>query len=55
MVEPHCSNFRLITTVFLGVQMFRNFTVFKTMHPIIFCRGLSDTVGCGEVPEEPDV
>ena len=27
MVEPHSSNFRVITTIFLGVQIFRNFTV----------------------------
>ena len=28
MVEPHSSNFRVITTNFLGVQIFRNFTVY---------------------------
>ena len=27
MVEPHSSNFRVITTNFLGVQIFRKFTV----------------------------
>ena len=27
MVEPHSSNFRVITTSFLGVRIFRNFTV----------------------------
>ena len=27
MVEPHSSNFRLITTNFLGVRIFRNFMV----------------------------
>ena len=27
-VEPHSSNFRVITTNFLGVQIFRKFTVF---------------------------
>ena len=27
MVEPHCSNFRVITTNFLGVGIFRKFTV----------------------------
>ena len=28
MVEPHSSNFRVITTKFLGVRIFRKFTVF---------------------------
>ena len=28
MIEPHISNFRAITTIFLGVQIFRKFTVF---------------------------
>ena len=27
MVEPHSSNFRVITTNYLGVRIFRNFTV----------------------------
>ena len=27
MVEPHSSNFRVIRTIFLGVQIFRKFTV----------------------------
>ena len=27
MVEPHCSNFRVITTIFWGVRIFRKFTV----------------------------
>ena len=27
MVEPHSSNFRVITTIFLGVRIFRKFTV----------------------------
>ena len=27
MVEPHSSNFRVITTNFLGVRIFRKFTV----------------------------
>ena len=27
MVEPHSSNFRVITTIFLGVLIFRKFTV----------------------------
>ena len=30
MVNPHCSIFRMITAIFLGVQIFRNFTV--TVH-----------------------
>ena len=29
MVEPHSSNFRVITTNFLGVRIFRKFTVYK--------------------------
>ena len=29
MVEPHSSNFRVITTNFLGVRIFRKFTVFS--------------------------
>ena len=29
MLNPHCSIFRIITAIFLGVQMFRNFTVVK--------------------------
>ena len=29
MVEPHSSNFRVITTIFLGVQIFRKFTVLR--------------------------
>ena len=29
MVEPHSSNFRVITTIFLGVRIFRKFTVVK--------------------------
>ena len=27
MVESHCSNFRVITIIFLGVRIFRKFTV----------------------------
>ena len=27
MIEPHSSNFRVITTNFLGVRIFRKFTV----------------------------
>ena len=30
MVEPHSSNFRVITTNFLGVRIFRKFTVLLT-------------------------
>ena len=29
MVEPHSSNFRVITTKFLGVQIVRKFTVVR--------------------------
>ena len=36
MVEPHSSNFRLITTNFLGVRIFRNFTV--SLIPGPFCQ-----------------
>ena len=28
MLEPHSSNFRVITTNFLGVRIFRKFTVY---------------------------
>ena len=30
-VKPHSSNFRLITTNFLGVRIFRNFTVYPDL------------------------
>ena len=29
MVEPHCSNFWVITTIVLGVRIFRTFTAFN--------------------------
>ena len=32
MVEPHSSNFRVITTNILGVRIFRKFMVFKALH-----------------------
>ena len=32
MVEPHSSNFKVITTNFLGVQIFRKFTVVWVYH-----------------------
>ena len=32
MVEPHSSNVRVITTSFLGVRIFRKFTVLTTRH-----------------------
>ena len=31
MVNPHCSIFRMITAIFSGVRIFRNFTVFLTV------------------------
>ena len=31
MVEPHSSNFRVITTNVLGVQIFRKYTVIRTI------------------------
>ena len=31
IVEPHSSNFRVITTKFLGVRIFRKFTVYKVL------------------------
>ena len=31
MVEPHSSNFRVITTIFWGVRIFRIFTVRKSL------------------------
>ena len=30
MIEPHSSNFRVITTNFFGVRIFRKFTVIPT-------------------------
>ena len=33
MIEPHSSNFRVITTNFLGVQIFRKFTVIYSSGP----------------------
>ena len=32
MVEPHCSNFRVIRTNFLGIRIFRKFTVHLLCH-----------------------
>ena len=34
MVEPHSSNFRVITTNFLGVRIFRKFTVPPLSSPV---------------------
>ena len=34
MVEPHSSNFRVITTKFLGVRIFRKFTVIYVCGPM---------------------
>ena len=36
MVEPHRSNFRVITTNFLGVRIFRKFTVGKDNYKLFF-------------------
>ena len=36
MIEPHSSNFRVITTKFLGVRIFRKFTV-------VFSTGIAAT------------
>ena len=36
MVEPHCSNFRVITTNVLSVRIFRKFTVNQVGSMIIF-------------------
>ena len=36
MVEPHSSNFRVITTNFLGVRIFRKFTVLLELPMAIF-------------------
>ena len=41
MVEPHCSNFRVITTNFLGVWIFRKFMVILGSNPSGECRQLS--------------
>ena len=35
MVEPHSSNFRVITTIFLGVRIFRKFTVKLSLYKTI--------------------
>ena len=35
MVGPHSSNFRVITTNFLGVRLFRKFTVYTFFHDFI--------------------
>ena len=37
MVEPHSSNFRVITTNFLGVRLCRKFTVSKDRHAMVVC------------------
>ena len=34
MVEPHSSNFRVITTNLLGVRIFRKFTVLKILNSV---------------------
>ena len=34
MVEPHSSNFRVITTIVLGVRIFRKFTIFPLDQPM---------------------
>ena len=34
MVEPHSSNFRVITTIILGVRIFREFTVLSELKVI---------------------
>ena len=34
MVDPHSSNFRVIITNFLGVRIFRKFTVFWIKEPL---------------------
>ena len=36
MVEPHISNFRVITTNFLGVRIFRKFTIFRTVRNHVY-------------------
>ena len=38
MVEPHSSNFRVITTNFVGVRIFRKFTVVCENHTIFYKR-----------------
>ena len=44
MVEPHNSNFRVITTNFLGVRIFRKLTVNMVKYVIFFVR---DTIMFG--------
>ena len=38
MVEPHSSNFRVITTIFLGVRIFRKFTVSTVVSSLLQSR-----------------
>ena len=47
MVEPHSSNFRVITTNFLGVQIFRKFTV------ILKLSRVTEFLICTSQPFEP--
>ena len=47
MVQPHCSNFRLITTNFSGVRIFRIFTIFRkpTIWYVIIFLGTWQSLG----------
>ena len=36
MVKPPCSNFRVITAIFSGVQMFRKFTISFPSHQTVY-------------------
>ena len=54
MVEPHSSNFRVITTNFVGVRIFRTFTVPSSFYVyvsaiFVFSRVLPFLLFCFEI------
>ena len=53
MVEPHSSNFRVITTNVLGVRIFRKFTIILNSKTISFILRISATIifGCQNILE----
>ena len=48
MVKVHCYNFRIITAIYSGVQIFRSFTVWD-----IWCKDTASGM-CDQVRPEPD-
>ena len=59
MVEPHSSNFRVIITIFLGVRIFRKFTVdhgdgFSAYVLILNTRGAEDQTRAFLFPKQVD-